>query len=75
MTGWTEKPEIATVSETIAVLGGRGISAELVPDRASALDAVVRKIPEGSEVVTDWPITDGNAMPTVGDGKPAAIAA
>jgi len=52
MTGWTEKPEIATVSETIAVLGGRGISAELVPDRASALDAVVRKIPEGSEVVT-----------------------
>jgi L-lactate utilization protein LutC len=49
---WARQADEKTISDTIKALKARGISAELVPDRASALMAVVRLIPEGAEVMT-----------------------
>lgn len=50
---WTEKADERTVFDTIKALKGRGISAGLVPDKARALEAVTRLIPDGAEVMID----------------------
>jgi hypothetical protein len=49
---WTQPADKETITTTIEGLKGRGISAELVPDRARALEALVRIIPDGAEVMT-----------------------
>lgn len=49
---WTKQADERTISDTIKALKGGGISAELVPDKASALGAVTRLIPDGAEVMT-----------------------
>lgn len=49
---WTKQADGRTISDTIKALKGRGISAELVPDKATALAAVTRLIPDGAEVMT-----------------------
>jgi L-lactate utilization protein LutC len=49
---WERLPDEETVGRTISALKSRGISAEFVPNRKKALDAVTRLIPEGSELMT-----------------------
>jgi len=49
---WTRPADEDTVSATMEALKARGISSELVPDRAQALEAVRRAIPDGAEVMT-----------------------
>ncbi|HME18565.1 MAG TPA: LUD domain-containing protein, partial [Nitrososphaerales archaeon] len=49
---WTKLPDEKTVSDAIKALSGRGISAELSPNKAAALEAVTRLIPDGAEVMT-----------------------
>jgi hypothetical protein len=49
---WDQKSDERTIVSTIEALKGRGISAELVPDKGSALEAINRLIPEGAEVMT-----------------------
>jgi hypothetical protein len=49
---WTKKADGKTILDTIESLKRRGISAEVVPDKASALRAVTSLIPDGAEVMT-----------------------
>lgn len=49
---WTKQADEKTILDTIESLKGRGISAEVVLDKASALSAVTRLIPDGAEVMT-----------------------
>jgi L-lactate utilization protein LutC len=48
---WTKQADEKTILDTIQSLERRGISAEVVPDKASALGAATRLIPDGAEIM------------------------
>ena len=49
---WAEPADERTVLDTIDALKARGISSELVADKANAATAMTRLIPDGAEVMT-----------------------
>lgn len=49
---WTKLADKETLNQTMEALKGRGVNAEVVPDRASALKRLTELIPPGAELST-----------------------
>src|SRR5947208_13815071 len=67
---YTVLPDEETLKATVVALEEHGFSVEVVADLDAARDAVLARIPEGSVVMTNTPVTlqETGIAPAIDDG-------